>query len=447
MRVPRTLQTRLALGLGLLITLLWIGAASITALLVRSELDEVFDSSLQETAQRILPLAVMDIISREDDDEGPQRLGAMREHNEHFTYLVRDAAGNILLQSHAADPTIFPPFDGPGFRQTKTHRLYNEAALQGSVLVTVAEPLRHRANAARELQIGLGLPILVVIPITLIAVTFAVRSNLTPLRRFRDALAARTARDLSPIPHPGLPGEIAPIADTLNDLLERLKAAFEAERSFAANAAHELRTPLAGAIAQAQRLRAETSDPDAAHRADEIATALKRLTRISERLMQMARAEGGRLKADQPSDLRTVARIIVDDVGRRTDAQRISLIVPDQPVMSDLDPDAFGILCRNLIENALAHGTPGATVDVTLTRDGTFCVANDGPLVPAEKLERLTDRFERASSDTDGSGLGLAIVAAIAKRSGSRLALRSPRSGSNSGFEAMVHLPAESAEC
>ena len=444
MRGPRTLQTRLALGLGLLVTLLWIGAASITALMVRSELDEVFDSSLQETAQRILPLAVMDIVGRDEEDV-TQRLGAIREHEEHFTYLVRDPQGHILLQSHAADPATFPPFDGPGFRQTKTHRLYNEAALQGSILITVAEPLRHRANAARELQIGLGLPLLVVIPITLIAVTFAVRRNLTPLRRFRDALASRTARDLSPIPHPDLPGEIAPIADTLNDLLKRLKAAFEAERSFAANAAHELRTPLAGAIAQAQRLRAETSDPDAAHRADEIATALKRLTRISERLMQMARAEGGRLKADHPSDLRMVARIVVDDVSRRSEAQRISLALPDRPMMSDLDPDAFGILCRNLVENALAHGTPGAPVDVTLTQDGTFRVANDGPLVPAEKLERLTDRFERASSGTDGSGLGLAIVAAIAKRSGSRLALRSPRAGSDSGFEAEVHLPVENA--
>ncbi len=99
------------------------------------------------------------------------------------------------------------------------------------------------------------------IPLALLAIILAVRASLSPLRRFRERLEARNARDLSPVPAADLPSEIAPVADTLNGLLARLKAAFEAERSFAANAAHELRTPLAGAIAQAQRLQAETRMP------------------------------------------------------------------------------------------------------------------------------------------------------------------------------------------
>jgi len=138
------------------------------------------------------------------------------------------------------------------------------------------------------LLMGLGLPLLIAIPVALIGVAFAVRTSLAPLRRFRGALEVRNARDLSPVPAPDLPAEIAPIAETLNDLLTRLKAAFDAERGFAANAAHELRTPLAGAIAQAQRLKAETADPAARGRADDIEATLKRLTRVSERLMQMA---------------------------------------------------------------------------------------------------------------------------------------------------------------
>ena len=85
-----------------------------------------------------------------------QRLGAIREHDEFFTYIVRDAEGRILLQSHAADPAVFPPYDGPGFRQTATHRLYNDEALQGTIRITVAEPLEHRATVAREIQMGLG---------------------------------------------------------------------------------------------------------------------------------------------------------------------------------------------------------------------------------------------------------------------------------------------------
>lgn len=226
------------------------------------------------------------------------------------------------------------------------------------------------------------------------------------------------------------------MAATLNRLLERLRAAFEAERSFAANAAHELRTPLAGAIAQAQRLRSETLDPAAKARAAEIEATLKRLTRL-------ARAEGGRLRLDQSVELRSVARVVAEDLGRMGAPGRIALSLPETPVMSDLDPDAFGILCRNLVENALRHGVGTAPVEVTLTSDGRLVVSNDGPVLPADVLDRLTARFERAGALTDGSGLGLAIVVAIADRTRSQLVLESPRPGAASGFHASVRLPTD----
>ncbi len=439
-----SLQARLGISLGLLLTLLWIAAASVTAVMLRKEINEVFDSALQETAQRLLPLAVTDIVDREDDGI-TQRLGALREHDEYFTYVVRDAEGRVLLQSHAADPAVFPPYDGTGFRQTEHYRLYNDDALQGSIRITVAEPLEHRASVLREIVLALGLPLLLVIPIALLTIVLAVRASLAPLRRFRARLASRGGRDLSPVPADRLPAEITPVAAALNDVLARLKAAFEAERSFAAHAAHELRTPLAGAIAQAQRLRGETGDPAAAARAAGIEQTLKRLTRLSERLMQLARAEGGRLRIDTPLDLRPAARIVAEDTARSAGLDRLSLILPDQPVLSDLDPDAFGILLRNLIDNALRHGAEDSPVDVRLAGDGTLIVANDGPLVPQDVLSRLTQRFERGSAGNDGSGLGLAIVAAIAERLGTSLALRSPRSGGEQGFEVEIRLPVETS--
>ncbi len=442
MRLPRSLQARLALSLGLLLTVLWIAAASVTAVILRHEMDEVFDSALQETAQRLLPLAVVDIFGREEDGV-TQRLGAIREHDEFFTYIVRDAQGRILLQSHTADPAVFPAYDGPGFRRTATHRLFNDDALQGSIRITVAEPLAHRRAVAREIQIGLGLPLLFVIPVALLAIGLAVRASLASLRRFRERLSARDARDLSPVPAGGIPSELAPVAATLNDLLARLKRAFDAERSFAANAAHELRTPLAGAIAQAQRLQSETGDPAAQARAAEIEATLKRLTRLSERLMQLSRAEGGRLRLDRVSDLGIAARIVIDDLTRSAAPGRIALTLPDRPVMSDLDPDVFGILCRNLVENALRHGAQDGPVTVDLAADGTLTVANDGPVIPAETLARLTARFERAGTGADGAGLGLAIVAAITERIGRPLVLASPRRGATSGLEAAVTLPVE----
>ena len=439
MRQPRSLQARLALSLGVLLTLLWIAAASVTAVILRREMDVVFDSALQETAQRILPLAAADIIDR-DNDGAIQRVGAVHTHNEYFTYVIRDANGRILMQSHSANPANFPPYDGPGFRQTATHRLYNDDVMQGSIRITIAEALNHRATVAREIQMGLGLPILIVIPLALLGIVLAVRAGLGSLRRFQETLGMRSARDLSPVPTQGIPPELAPIVATLNDLLARLKGAFDAERSFAANAAHELRTPLAGAIAQVQRLQSETDNPAANGRAAEIEATLKRLTRLSERLMQLARAEGGRLRSDQPSDLRIVARLIIDDIARTTTSDRIILTLPDVAVMSDLDPDAFGILCRNLVENALRHGSRTDPVDVKLTQSGVFTVSNESPVLPPQTLARLKGRFERAGAQTDGSGLGLAIVAAIAERIGSQLILTSPRPGSATGFEAHVRL-------
>jgi len=440
MRLPQSLQARLGLSLGVLLTLLWIAAASVTTAIVRHELNEIFDSALKETAQRLLPLAVVDIVGREEDGV-TQRLGAIRERSEFFTYIVRNAEGRILLQSHTANPAAFPAYDGSGFRQTATHRLYNEDALQGTIRITTAEPLEHRAAIARQIQMALGLPLLIVIPVALLAIAFASRAALASLRRFRERLAARNARDLSPIPVDGIPSEIAPMAATLNGFLDRLKGAFDAERSFAANAAHELRTPLAGAIAQAQRLRSETTDPAAAARATDIEATLKRLTRRTERLMQLARAEGGRLRLDHASDLRMAVRIVVDDISRGAETCGITLSLPDEPVMFDLDPDSLGILCRNLIENALRHGDGTAPVEVTLTAEGELIVANDGPVVPSDSLARLTDRFHRAGVALDGSGLGLSIIAAIAARIGSPLVLHSPRPGAATGFEARIRLP------
>lgn len=440
MRWPASLQARLGLAVGLVLTALWLVAASVTGVILRSEMDEVFDSALRETAERLLPLAVTDILGREDEGM-TQRLAPLRAHDEFFTYVVRDAQGRVLLQSHAADPAVFPPWDGPGFRQTATHRLFGEAALRDTIRITVAEPLDHRAAMAREIRMGLGLPLLVVLPVALAAIVLALRFGLGPLRRFRAQLAARGARDLSEIPAGDLPAEIAPLAATLNGLLSRLRAAFEAERSFAANAAHELRTPLAGAIAQAQRLRLETGDPAAAARAAEIEATLKRLTRLSERLMQLARAEGGRLRLGTAGDLVPVARLVAEDLARSAGPGRIVLHLPKTPLPCDLDPDAFGIVLRNLIDNALRHGAPDRPIEVSLEAGGLLRVANDGPALPPAVLARLTGRFERAGAEGSGSGLGLAIVAAIAERSGSRLELRSPRAGHDAGFEALVHLP------
>lgn len=444
-----SLRTRLALAIGLAVTVLWLIAALATANRLSHRMDAVLDDHLQTTAQRILPLALHDLRGREDrgDDDHEEKgdddheIDRLPDDEDGVAYQVRDDQGRILLQSRDAGRLDLPAFQGNGFAVVQGLRIYQDSAADGRVTITVAEPLDARASLARSMMVDLSLPLLVVIPLSLLAIALVLRRGFAPLQTLRASLARRGAQDLSPLPVTGLPAEIRPFAEAVNDLLTRLLAAFEAERSFAANAAHELRTPVAGAIAQAQRLQAETPGTPAARRAAEIETTLKRLMRTSEKLMQLARAEGGRMRADVASDMRPVLRLIVDDFRRAGATARCDLTLPPDPVPALIEPDALGILARNLIENALRHGLPDTPVQVALSADGVLTVANDGPALPAESLARLTHRFQKGAADGEGAGLGLAIVTAITDRAGASFRLISPRPGHDSGVLAEVVLP------
>jgi two-component system OmpR family sensor kinase len=197
-----------------------------------------------------------------------------------------------------------------------------------------------------------------------------------------------------------------------------------------------LRTPIAAALAQTQRLIAELPSAALQERARKMEAALHALSRLSEKLMQLARAEDGRVLADTPQDLRPVVSLVVDDCRRAQGV--IALDLPAQPVRSRIDPDAFAIVVRNLVENALKYGAPEQAVTVSLSADGSFTVANRGPVVRGDLLERLTTPFERGTALAHGSGLGLAIVEAIANAAGATLTLRSPAPGWPDGFQAEV---------
>ena len=443
---PRSLQWRISLWLGLGIALLWGIATVATAQRIRHEMDEVFDSALEETAQRLLPLAVLDILNREEGDKS-QRIVTLREHDEYFTYAVRDARGEMLLRSHRADDSVFPPFSKMGFVDTPTHRIYFDAALQGTITIAVAEPLGHRREVANEALLGLAWPLALLIPASLLLVWGVVRVSMAPIRNLRTGIESRGSGDLTPIPAAGLPSEIGPIADAVNHLLLRLGRALDAERSFTANSAHELRTPVAAALAQTQRLIAETGDAASRERAQQIETALQRLSRLSEKLMQLARAEGGRLKGRETTDIASVAKMVVDEMARKPGmTERITLDVPGTPVPAGIDADSFAIVLRNLVENGLKHGLPDRPVAIALSGDGVLTVSNEGPSVPPDLRLRLLQPFERGRTAAEGSGLGLAIVNAIATGTGGRLVLSSPLPGRQSGFEARFSAPRPGVE-
>ncbi len=432
-----SLQKRLVVGLTMGITLLWLVATLVTGRLVQRELDEAFDSALQETAQRLLPLAILEIFNREETI-APQRIAPLNAQQAHFSYLVRDAGGKILLQSINATPDIFTARPKEGFTTTATHRLYSASALRTTIFIDIAEPLHYRRAAIWDAIIALLQPLLLLIPLSLLGVWLLVHLSLRSVRSYRDAIEERGAGDLSPIEAGQLPAEISPLADAVNHLMERLRCALDAERSFTANSAHELRTPLAAALAQIQRLHREAPEGPLQARITQIEASLRDLSRLSEKLMQLAKAEGGGLLSETPQDLAALLEFIVQDL-RRSATAAIQLTLPaGAPVLATIDPDAFAILLRNLIENGLKHGTPEAAIEISLSSAALLTVINAGPVVPVPMLARLTGRFTRGDSGADGSGLGLAIAKTIASGVGATLTLTSPATGRHDGFEACV---------
>lgn len=436
MRLPQSLQGRIALGLGAGVTALWLVAGVITGLMLQSEMNEISDAVLEETAQRLLPLAVMDIVNR-DQDGVTQDIARLREEGELLTYLVRDEQGRVLIRSHAAKDRDFPDFSAVGFSQTKDHRLYSDSAMQGAITIVVAEPIAHRSEMMRHMVMVLALPLLVLIPASLLGSNWIVRRNLAPLRQVSSSLAQRGGGNLSPLPDHNLPIEIKPISGAVNALFARIQRTLEAERSFAANAAHELRTPIAAALAQTQRLIAETSVGPSRQRGEDIEASLKRLHRLAEKLLQLARAEGGRMRASEISDVRPILEMVAQDASNLAKSE-VKISLPDAPVMSDIDPDALAILTRNLLENAIRHGL--APVQVTLSKGGLLVVENAGAVVKAEALAKLTARFQRGDSAAAGTGLGLAIVQAIAEGANAQLVIASPAPGKPDGFAASLQL-------
>ncbi|MGQ7883089.1 histidine kinase dimerization/phospho-acceptor domain-containing protein, partial [Burkholderia pseudomallei] len=316
----RSLQGRLSAALVAGLVALSAAGGAAAFYVLRAEVEQMSDSALQETAQRLLPLAVMDIVGRDSDgddgDGGGGRIAAVRPHDELLTYIVRDETGKLLLRSHDANAGLFPKNLKAGFARTATHRVYAETVLQGTVTLLIAEPLATRRRAEVQAAFAVVRPLALFLPVGLLGIWLIVRSGLTPIRRFCGAIAARGRNDLTPLDKGGLPAEIAPVADAVTELMARLDRALAAERSFTANSAHELRTPIAAALAQTQRLIAEAPAEPLRERARRVEGALHTLSRVSEQLMQLAKAEDGRVLADTPQDLRPVLALVVDDFRR-----------------------------------------------------------------------------------------------------------------------------------
>jgi two-component system OmpR family sensor kinase len=443
--MPKSLAGQLMLWITTIITALWLVAVGFGAVVMRDEFGEIFDGALQETAERLVPLAADDL-RRQENLGSPQRSDPFRAEpgDGNLTYQVRDSAGSVLLHSHAAAGA---PFDAPlkvGFFEGRDGRIYTASTSDGTIFVQVTYSAEERHEAVVEGSLALLLPVLLIVPVTVLAVWVVVRRVLRPVETLRAAIGEKDGGNLAAIEEVSLPRELRPILRSVNVLLARLRAVLAAEREFTANSAHELRTPIAGALAQTQLLLSELKDAPAAARARQIEASLQKLTKLTEKLLQLARAEAGIGVTETTFDVADVVGVIVTDFQRASEhGDRIhftsDLAGPRRHAGA---ADAFAIVLRNLIENALLHGRPGEPVGVHLTAAGNVRIRNGAPRMSEVELVAVRKRFSRGKTLVAGSGLGLSIAERLLAQMGASLVLTSPIPGHGDGFQAdVVFLP------
>jgi two-component system OmpR family sensor kinase len=441
MKRSESMTRRMVIALTSVVALSWLIASALGVMVMQDEFAEIFDSGVQETAERLLPLIADDLKERSPEDE--RHLVQPQAGKEYLTYQLRDSEGEVLLRSRDG---AYEPFDvplTPGFADTPTHRIYTVATEDGTLYLQMADAFANRREAIVEAGTALILPLLLLIPASIVAVILVVRRTLAPVQTLRDEIGRKDSGNMVPVDDTHLPKELNPIARSVNLLLDRLRAALESERAFASNSAHELRTPIAGALAQAQRLQADIPR-EFAPRVAQIERSLSHLAQLAEKLLQMSRAEAGIGTSDVETDLLPIVTLVLEDIGRSDKGDdRIELHVPSGGKLRGMiNGDAFGIVVRNLVENALIHSPAGTTVDVYVGDNNSLRVINDSPVIDPALLPKLTTRFTRGTTQATGSGLGLAIVKHLVAQMNGSLTLSSPAVGRGDGFEAKVSLPA-----
>ncbi len=444
-----SMTRRLILWLTLVMSFLWLLAVGLGLVVMEEELAEIFDGTLQDTAERLVPLAVDDLEHRGAQAASPQQLqtGNSSGEREYLIYQVRDRSGRVLIRSHDA-PDV--PFETPlkaGFWQDATHRFYTATSTDSGVFVQVADAFENREEALREGAMALFLPLVLLIPVCGMAIWFVVRRMIRPVGELREEIESKDGGNMQPIDATGLPGELQPIAVSVNLLMSRLRTALDAEREFTSNSAHELRTPIAGALAQTQMLIAELKDGANRHRAGQIEASLVRLSHLAEKLLQLSRAEAGIGLTDRQVDLGRVLDMVVTDFRRgMDDPQRLLLHrAPGAALVGPFSEDAFAIVLRNLVENAIVHGDPGRPVEIFLDAGGSLRIVNGAAMMTPDELASVRKRFSRGRTEASGSGLGLSIVERLLGQMNGRLVLMSPVDGWADGFEARIELPLQTS--
>ena len=421
-----TLQRRVMLFLLLGAPLVWAAGLLYGLRSAQLEINELFDTQQLQLARQVLamlPAAPAGALEQPLPPAPGNSQGAADVDD--LSIAVWDRAGRLLLADREgvqlpyrgdADGFVDQAIDG------RDWRLYYLRAASGEWLVAVGQQQEERDELVQALLMGQLVPWVLTLPVLLLVMAAALRQALKPLRRLGDELQQRRALDLEPLRDDAVPADLKPLVLALNTLLARVRDQIEHERRFTADAAHELRTPLAAL--QAQWDTAQLEAAHAGHAATpaqaKVGQGLARLSRLVTQMLALARLEHLDAQA-RPTSIDWVALVeqLFGELLPLAEARQVELECEwpphgQKPLLNHGDSALLTLMLRNLLDNALRHSPPQGRVSLRLAADAIE-VADQGPGVPDTQLQRLGDRFFRLPGQVHaGSGLGLSIAKRIA---------------------------------
>jgi signal transduction histidine kinase len=429
-----------ALGAALLVAGSW--------WLLEKEMSEVFEDNLKQVA---LAVATHHRSNGTNAGQAPPRLAQQlpRIYEEYgkfeFVTQVWSRDGRRL---HTSDASVNLPFLSRSGISTVTaggEQWHLYTIVQEDAIVQAGQRASERESLSRETASGLIAPALLMLVVAAGFLAYALRRGLAPLSHAASEVTARNVEALHPIALDTQPVELRPLVAAINDLMARLGSALALQRNFAADAAHELRSPIAALRLQLPLL--ERAEDESQRRAAlaELGAGIARAQHLVEQLLELSRVgPDAPVVQRQQVDLGQVARSVVGAFSARAEQQHVDLgAVVTGPVEVAGDVGQLTILANNLVDNALRHTPRGGRIDVAVQEaEGApvLAVIDSGPGIEPAERGRVFDRFYRGAEagDGGGSGLGLAIVKAIALRHNARVALDDAPGG---GLRVTVSFP------
>lgn len=442
----RSLRWRLLTAVGIAVLLLWIFTGWFSYDQSGHEAEELMDGNLAQTGRLL-----MAIVENNEAQLGPlaARLATVRGAADNvyeppLEFQIGRGDGSIIARS--ANAPDLPVLGVPGYsdiiRPTGSWRMLNVVSPDGRYRVQVSQSIALRDIAALEVAERTILPLALISPILVLLIYFSIRRGLRPLDTLAADVAVRSPENLAPLEKGLVPTEVRPLVKALNRLLARLDRALENERRFTADAAHELRTPLAALKVQTQVARRSRDTAMRDHALGQIESGVDRATHLVEQLLRLARLDPLKsVGSAVPIDLKAISTEAAERARNANTpvVQKIIETYPAGTLISYGDVDLIGIAIHNLLDNAVRYTQAEHTVwlEISALSDGyTLSIRDNGPGVPPATLAKLGERFYRGrETSTEGNGLGLAIVARVAELHGARFEVANAPGG---GFVASL---------